>query len=133
MIHKPVRRSLVTSLALALLAVALVFVLRSSPAPYLDLMRQGDEHATRAERTAAVAAYREAASLRPGDPAPYLRLAQVYLEWGRVEQALDAIARCGQRTALEDRIRQLSTERGRVEQAVARAWRAATSTQRWES
>ena len=47
MIHKPVRRSLSTFLALALLAVALVFVLHPSPAPYLDLVRQGDEHAAR--------------------------------------------------------------------------------------
>jgi tetratricopeptide (TPR) repeat protein len=84
----PDRRFLITSLALALLAVALVLVLRPTSAPYLDLLREGDEHAFSVERTAAVAVYREAARLRPDDPDPYLRLAQVYLDWGRIEEAL---------------------------------------------
>ncbi len=101
MSHKLAHRSLVTFLGLAFLAVALIFVLRSPPTPYLDLVRQGDEHAARAERTAAVAAYQEAASLRPDDPAPHLRLAQVYLDWGRVDEALDAIAQ-GERLGAED-------------------------------
>jgi tetratricopeptide (TPR) repeat protein len=91
--RKPDRRLLVTILALVLLAVALLTILRPTSAPYLDLLRQGDEHAARAERTAAVAAYREAARLRPGDPDPYLRLAQVYLDWGRTDDALTAAAR----------------------------------------
>lgn len=116
MIRKPVCRSLVTFLALALLAMALVFVLRPSPAPYLDLIRQGDEHAAKAERTAAVAAYREAAGLRPNDPDPYLRLTQVYLEWGRVEEALDAIVQ-GQQLGAKD----VELARLRVAAYVARA------------
>jgi len=90
--HKPDCRLLITFLALALLAVALVLILRPTYAPYLELLRQGGEHAAMAERTAAVAAYEEAARLRPGDPAPYLRLAQVYLDWGRAEDALTAVA-----------------------------------------
>jgi tetratricopeptide (TPR) repeat protein len=88
----PDRCFFITSLALALLAVALVLILRPTSAPYLDLLRQGDEHASGAERTAAVAAYREAAALRPRDPGPYLRLAQVYLDWGRAEEALTALS-----------------------------------------
>ena len=92
MIRKPAHRPLVTIPALALLAVALVLVLRPADMPYLDFLRQGDEHAARAERTAAVAAYQEAAHLRPGDPTSHLRLAQVYLDWGRSDEALFAIA-----------------------------------------
>jgi tetratricopeptide (TPR) repeat protein len=88
----PDRRFFITSLALALLAVALVLMLRPTSAPYLDLLRQGDAHASQAERTAAVAAYREAAALRPRDPDPYLRLAQVYLDWGRVEEAMAVLS-----------------------------------------
>jgi len=82
----------ITFLALALLGGALVLILRPARAPYLDLLRRGDEHAARAGRTAAVVAYREAALLQPGDPAPYLRLVQVYLDWGRAEDALTAVA-----------------------------------------
>jgi tetratricopeptide (TPR) repeat protein len=90
--HRAGRRQILTFLALALLGLALVAILGPARAPYLDHLRQGDEHAARAERAAAVASYREAARLRPGDPAPYLRLAQVYLDWGRTEEALTAIA-----------------------------------------
>jgi Flp pilus assembly protein TadD len=86
-----------TALALALVGVALVLVLRPSDMPYLDFLRQGDEHAARAERTAAVAAYREAAELRPADPEPYVRMAQVYLDWGRAEDALAAVAQAERR------------------------------------
>jgi len=93
------RRLFITFPALALLAVALVLILRPTGAPYLDLLRQGDEHVARAERTAAVAAYEDAARLRPGDPAPYLRLAQVYLDWGRTDDALAAIAEAEQLSA----------------------------------
>ena len=92
MTRTPDRHLLVTSLALALLAVALVLILRPTRTPYLDLLRQGDAHAATAERTAAVGAYREAARVRPGDPEPYLRLARVYLDWGRTGDALVALA-----------------------------------------
>jgi len=86
------RRLFVTVVALMFLAVALVLILRPASAPYLDRLRQGDAHAAQAERTAAVAAYEEAARLRPRDPAPHLRLAQVYLDWGRTAAALDTLA-----------------------------------------
>jgi tetratricopeptide (TPR) repeat protein len=89
---QPDHRSFVTVVALVFLAVALVLILRPASAPYLDRLRQGDAHAAQAERTDAVAAYEEAARLRPRDPAPYLRLAQVYLDWGRTDAALDALA-----------------------------------------
>ncbi len=92
MIHRPKRRPVIAFLSLGLLFVTLLLILGSAHAPYLDLMRQGDEHAAQAERSSAVTAYREAAKLQPDDPFPYLRLAQVYLDWGRVELALDAIA-----------------------------------------
>jgi len=55
-------------------------------------LRQAEQHAERTERTAAVATYREAARQRPDEPLPYLRLAQVYLAWGRYEDALYAVA-----------------------------------------
>ena len=92
------RRYLVVTIpGLALLVVALAFGLRPTAAPYLDLMRQGDAHAAAAERTAAVAAYRAAARLRPGEAEPYLRLAQVYLDWGRTDEALAALSEAGRR------------------------------------
>lgn len=69
-----------------------MLVLRPPSMPYLDLLREGHEHAARGERTAAVAAYEEAARLRPGDPVPYLHMAQVYVEWGRTEDALARLA-----------------------------------------
>jgi tetratricopeptide (TPR) repeat protein len=95
MTHQTGRRFPVTLPLLALIVVALVVILRPPAMPYLDLLRQGDAHAAGAERTAAVAAYREAASLRPGDPVPHLRLAQVYLDWGRTDDALAAVAEAG--------------------------------------
>ena len=77
--------------------MALLFILRPARSPYLDSLRQGDEHAARTERTAAVAAYAEAAQLRPHDPAPYLRLARLNLDWGRTEDAMDALVEAGRR------------------------------------
>ncbi|TET98210.1 MAG: hypothetical protein E3J29_03830, partial [Dehalococcoidia bacterium] len=101
MTRKPDRRLLITFPAVVLLAGALVLLLRPSATMYLDLLRQGDEHAARAERTGAIAAYREAVRLRPGDPLPYLRLAQVYLDWGRTGEALEAVAEAEQLGAEE--------------------------------
>ncbi|MFQ6101706.1 MAG: tetratricopeptide repeat protein [Anaerolineae bacterium] len=89
MTHK---RLLITIPALVLLALGLTLMLRPAEAPYLALLRQGDEHRARAERTAAVAAYQEATHLRPRDPAPHVRLAQLYLDWGRSDDALAALA-----------------------------------------
>lgn len=100
MTHKPNYRLLITFPALVLLAVALVLGLRPADMTYLDLLRQGDEHTAELSRTAAVAAYQEAARLRPNDPVPHLRLAQVYLDWGRTDDALAAVAQ-GQRLGAE--------------------------------
>jgi len=121
-IHKPARRSLSPLLALTFLAIALVVALRPASAPYLTLLRQGDEHAARAERTAAVAAYREAAHLRPKDPLPHLRLAQLYLDWGRTDNALAALVQAERLGADEGEL-----ERLHVAIHTARAdWRAVT-------
>lgn len=87
----------VTLSALVLLAVALAFGMRPTGAPYLDLMRRGDAHAAAIERTAAVAAYQQAARLHPDEAEPYLRLAQVYLDWGRTGEALSALSEAERR------------------------------------
>jgi tetratricopeptide (TPR) repeat protein len=99
--RQPGRRLRITFPILVLLAVALVSILRPAGSPYLELLRQGDEHVARTERTAAVAAYAEAARLRPGDPDPHLRLARVYLDWGRTEDALAALSEAGRLGAEE--------------------------------
>jgi len=99
--RQPGRRPRITFLILVLLAVALVSILRPAGSPYLDLLRQGDEHAARTERTAAVAAYGGAVRLRPGDPGPHLRLARVYLDWGRTKDALAALSEAGRLGAEE--------------------------------
>ena len=114
--RNPTRRLLVTFPALALLAVALVLALGPARTPYLDLLRRGDAHAARAERTAAVAAYREAARLRPVDPGPQLRLAQLYLDWGRTDAALASLTEARRLGAEE-----LELERLRVAVHAARA------------
>lgn len=79
-------------LILALLVVTLAAGLGPTRIFYLDFLRQGDDHARRAERTAAVEAYRAATRLKPSEPAPYLRLARVYLEWGKTDEALNALS-----------------------------------------
>ncbi|MBC7226336.1 MAG: tetratricopeptide repeat protein [Thermoflexales bacterium] len=67
--------------------------------PFPALLALGDAHAEGRERTAAEAAYRQAASLRPDDPTPYLRLARLYRDWNRPQEGLDALARAGERGA----------------------------------
>lgn len=96
-----------SALVLALLAALLAFFLRPVETPFLDLLRRGDEYAAKTERTAAAAAYREAARLRPDDPLPHLRLARLYLEWGRTDEALDAIAAAGGRGAEKSELERL--------------------------
>ena len=124
---KPDHRLLITFPALALLAVVLVLILHPADMTYLDLLRQGDEHTARAERTAAIAAYQEAARLRPGDPAPHLRLAQVYLDWGRTDDALAAVAEA-ERLGAEE----AASERQWVAIYAARAdWPAVVEHAQW--
>jgi tetratricopeptide (TPR) repeat protein len=86
------RYQLATLLALTFLAVALLLLLRSPAPSYQSFLLHGDEYAAKAERTAAVAAYEGAARLRPNDSEPRLRLAQLYLGWGRTGEALAALA-----------------------------------------
>lgn len=95
----PARNLIIAIVALALLAVALLLVVGPTQNPYLDLLRRGDERAANVERTAAVALYTEAAHLRPDEPASYLRMAQLYLDWGRIDEALAALAEAETRLA----------------------------------
>jgi tetratricopeptide (TPR) repeat protein len=74
-------------LPLAVVALALLLILRPADAPYLDALRRGDVLAEERERSAAVAAYAEAARLRPEAVEPHLRTGRVYLAWGRLERA----------------------------------------------
>lgn len=109
------RRLVFSALILALLLILLVS-LQPWRLPHLALLRRGDEHAARAERAAAVADYRAAADLVPKDPLPYLCMARVYLDWGRVDEALQALSEAerrigeGQSTALE-RLRLVAYEK----------------------
>lgn len=102
------RRSFVGVATLAFLIAGLVLGLRSCRNEYAQLLRRGKLHANRQERTAAVAVYRQAASLHPHDPHPHLELAQVYFDWGRSEQALEALSaaeRLGAELAEVERLR----------------------------
>jgi tetratricopeptide (TPR) repeat protein len=76
---------------LVLFLVALVLVLHPVDMRCQNLLRQGNTLASNAERTVAVATYEEAARLCRGDPEPYLQLAQLYLDWGRTDEALKAL------------------------------------------
>ncbi|MGD2164932.1 MAG: tetratricopeptide repeat protein [Anaerolineae bacterium] len=77
---------------LAVLIASLLLALRSSGNEYAWLLHRAQMHVERAERTDAVAIYREAAQRRPEDPRPHLELAKVYLGWGRLEEAMEAVA-----------------------------------------
>jgi tetratricopeptide (TPR) repeat protein len=106
-------------ITLALLLAGLLLVLRPFDARYQNLLRQGDTLVSGGERTAAVAVYKEAAQLRPSDPEPYLRLAQLYLDWGRTDEALAMLAEVERLGVVEsDRVR---LERLWVAVSVARA------------
>jgi tetratricopeptide (TPR) repeat protein len=95
--------------ALALLLAALVLILRPVDMRCQNLLRQGDILASNAERTAAAATYEDAAQLCPDDSEPYLRLAQLYLDWGRTDEASAMLAEAerlgvgeGDKARLED-------------------------------
>jgi Flp pilus assembly protein TadD len=85
-------RRLLSFLVLVLILVALALILHPIDTRYQDLLRHGDALAAETKRTAAVTAYEEGVSLRPGDPEPHLRLARLYLDWGRTDEALAALA-----------------------------------------
>lgn len=86
---------------------ALVLLLRAPSNTYLELLNQAHAYAEELERTAAAAAYREAARLRPDAALPHLSLARLYLEWGRNEEALDAVAEAERRGAEPAEVEQL--------------------------
>jgi len=100
-------RLLITIPALALLALALALALRPAQTPYLDLLRLGDERAANTRRSGAVAAYQEATRLQPDDPEPYLRLARLYLDWGRSDDALTALAEAERLGAENEKVERL--------------------------
>lgn len=93
------RHPFVTLAALALLVAGLLLILRPSTTAYAHLLQRARRHAGASERTAAVALYREAAGLHPEDALPYLELAEVYLVWGRYDEALDAVSEAERRGA----------------------------------
>jgi len=93
------RRRFVPFAVLAALLAALVLLLRAPSNTYLELLNQADASAQELERTAAAAAYGEAARLRPDAALPYLSLARLYLDWGRSEKALDAVGEAERRGA----------------------------------
>ena len=59
--------------------------------PFVLLLGEGDAQAAMGARTAAEGSYRAAAALRPADPAPHLRLARLYLDWGAAGEGLAAL------------------------------------------
>jgi tetratricopeptide (TPR) repeat protein len=70
------------------------------PAPAFSArLEVGTRLAAAGERTAAEQAYREAASLAPSDPAPYLPLAYLYLDWNRPQEGLEALSAAEERGA----------------------------------
>ena len=79
--------------------LTLVLTLQPTGIPFGDLLREGDARAAVSERTAALAAYEAAAWLCPLDPEPYLQMAQVNLDWGRMQDARIAVARAAVRNA----------------------------------
>lgn len=55
-------------------------------------MASGDARRVGSARTAAQAAYRQAAALHPLDADPHLRLAELYVDWNRPQEGLTAAA-----------------------------------------
>jgi tetratricopeptide (TPR) repeat protein len=95
----PDRPLLVTLAVLGLLIAGLLLILHPPTNPYAQLLHRARMHADRSQRTAAVDLYGEAARLQPEDALPYLELAQVYLNWGRYDEALNAVSEAERRTA----------------------------------
>jgi tetratricopeptide (TPR) repeat protein len=115
-------RHFVVALALALLLAGLVVILRPTTSRYLELLKRAEGHVEAFERTAAVAAYEEAARVHPRAPLPHLSLARLYLNWGRTDEALDAVAEAERRGA-----ESVEVERLRIAIDVARAGTSITA------
>lgn len=92
-------RRLILRAALVLTLAGLTLILRPARNDYARALREGHAYAGQIERTAAAASYREAARLRPQCPTPYLSLARLYLDWGRTDDALQAVAAAEARRA----------------------------------
>jgi len=130
------RPPLIAFAALALLVAGLLFALYPRGDATSDLLSLGVAYAERAERTAAAAAYQEAVRRRPADPLPHQALACLYVDWGRLDEALVSISQAEQLGA--DRV---DVERLRVAVYAARAeaavvgrpaeWEAAAKYARW--
>jgi tetratricopeptide (TPR) repeat protein len=76
----------------ALLAILVLLLgLKMEPQPVVDLMRQGDIYQSRKEYSAALEAYRQAATMRPRSAVPLLRIGQVYLAQRRYRLAGEAL------------------------------------------
>ena len=112
----------VVLLALAFLLAGLVLTLRPTHSRYLELLRRAEDHAEALERTAAVAAYEEAARIHPHASLPHLSLARLYLDWGRTDEALNAVAKAERRGA-----KLIDVERLRVTIYASRAETLATA------
>lgn len=78
---------------LAFLSAFLILGLQLQPERegYVALIQEGDAHAALKEYSFAARAYRRAATLRPGSPAPMLRLGQTFLAQGRYDRAQTAL------------------------------------------
>lgn len=77
-----------------LVLIGLILALRPKPTDpqAAQALQRGDQLVAESRRTEARAAYQEAARRRPRDPQPWVRLGDLYLEWGQPESARDAYA-----------------------------------------
>ncbi|MBN1953425.1 MAG: tetratricopeptide repeat protein [Anaerolineae bacterium] len=67
--------------------------LTAAPDPCPVLLQAAAQHAAVGERSEQEAALQDAAAACPGDPAPFLHLAALYLEWNRLEEGMAAVDR----------------------------------------
>jgi tetratricopeptide (TPR) repeat protein len=66
-------------------------LLRPEREVYVSLIREGDAHAALKEYSFAARVYRQAATLRPGSPTPFLRLGQTFLAQAWYDRAQAAL------------------------------------------
>lgn len=84
---------------MAVVLGGLVFLLRTSSGDYVELLDRAASHAEQGERTAAIRLYEELTQNYPGQPRPYMEMGRIYLEWGRWEEALEAVFEAERRRA----------------------------------